>query len=183
MMNLKHNTFVKPKYVNFKSKSKCFKVFGIQLFSSNSLIKSYIRELINKEQSPKKYHIPLKKQKEQSVKPKKPIFIINSLKLYHCYKELIKANDPREDLYLVTGSVFQNINSIDNIVKLKLSVQEITGAKACNDSLLDNLIKLYEFGEKRKNSWNNQVAQYLVLFAAEMAFFVSFRIIVILMSE
>jgi len=82
-------------------------------------------------------------------KPSEPddteaLFVINSMMLNKCFKVLTKSQD--ENLHVVTGSVFGSLRSMEQIIPLRLSVQGTTGAAAENQSLAEELLKLYQFG-------------------------------------
>lgn len=73
-----------------------------------------------------------------------PIFVINSLMLYRCFKVLTRTRD--ENLHAVTGSIFENVRYLERIIPLSLSMQSIGGAAAENESLANEFLFLNEFG-------------------------------------
>jgi len=75
---------------------------------------------------------------------REPLFIINTLMLHECFKKLTKTAS--EDLHAVTGSVVDNIRSLERIVPLSLSIQNMAGAAADNRSLAIQLMRLNKFG-------------------------------------
>jgi len=77
-------------------------------------------------------------------KNKGPLFLINSLMLYECFKLLTQTED--ENLHTVTGSIIGRLRSLERIIPLSLSVQSPAGAIADNRALADSLIHLNNFG-------------------------------------
>ncbi len=73
-----------------------------------------------------------------------PLFVVNSLMLHDCFKQLMKTEE--ESLHVVTGSVIGNIRSLERIVPLCLDWQSMAGASADNESLASEFIELYEYG-------------------------------------
>jgi hypothetical protein len=73
-----------------------------------------------------------------------PLFVINSLMLYECFKLLTRTED--ENLHAVTGSTIGNLRSLERIIPLSLSKQNVVGAVADNNSLANSLIRLNDFG-------------------------------------
>ena len=77
-------------------------------------------------------------------KDTKPVFVINSLMLYRSFKLLTETAN--ENLHAVTGSITGEIRSLEQIIPLRLSVQNIGGATAENQSLVEEFLNLYQFG-------------------------------------
>jgi len=73
-----------------------------------------------------------------------PLFVINSLMLYRCFKLLTRTEN--EHLHAITGSVFHNARFLEHIVPLSLSRQSVGGAEAENESLANELMFINEFG-------------------------------------
>ena len=71
-------------------------------------------------------------------------FLVNSLFLHECYTILTKS--PVEHLHAVTGSVWNGVRTLDRVVPLRLSEQSVVGAKAEDQSLAEELIRLNRFG-------------------------------------
>ena len=86
--------------------------------------------------------IPAKTDLEE--KEREPLFVINSLMLHECFKQLMRTED--ESLHAVTGSVIGNIRSLERIIPLSLNRQSVAGASAEYESLAKEFIELYEFG-------------------------------------
>jgi proteasome lid subunit RPN8/RPN11 len=82
--------------------------------------------------------------KAQKDKDKKPVFVINSLMLYRSFKLLTETAN--ENLHAVTGSVTGRMRSLEQIIPLRLSVQNVGGAAAENQSLAEEFLNLYQFG-------------------------------------
>jgi len=82
--------------------------------------------------------------KAEKAKDKKPVFVINSLMLFRSFKLLTETAN--ENLHAVTGSVTGRIRSLEQIIPLHLSVQNIGGAAAENQSLAEEFLNLYQFG-------------------------------------
>lgn len=81
--------------------------------------------------------------------PEKPesgetVYIVSSLLLHECFKELTKT--PDEDLHVLTGVIEGGRRYLQNIVRLELSHQSAAGAEAGIDSLASQLMRLHDFG-------------------------------------
>ncbi len=87
---------------------------------------------------------PEKNEKTSERKNTGSLFVINSLMLDKCFKLLTQT--PAENLHVVTGSMIGSLRSLEQIIPLRLSVQSVTGASAEDQSLVEELLKLYEFG-------------------------------------
>ena len=75
---------------------------------------------------------------------REPLFVINSLMLYECFKLLTRTEN--ENLHAITGSIIGNLRTLDRIVPLQLSLQSMAGAEAENSSLATEFIRLNDFG-------------------------------------
>lgn len=121
------------------------KTFALQILGLPLLSFSYFR-VWHKEVKEPKTATPEPLLPDQTLEEKdgEPIFVINSLMLYRCFKLLTRTRN--EDLHAVTGSVIGMIRSLEQIVPLTLSTQSLGGAAAEHKSLANELLMLNEFG-------------------------------------
>ena len=77
-------------------------------------------------------------------KDREPLFVINSLMLHDCFKQLMRTEE--ESLHAITGYIIGNIRSLERIISLSLRRQSVAGATAENQSVANEFIELYEFG-------------------------------------
>jgi len=72
------------------------------------------------------------------------LFLVNTLFLHDCFTALTKTED--EDLHVVTGSIADNIRTLERIIPLRLSSQSTVGAETDEQSVVEQLIQLNRFG-------------------------------------
>ena len=121
------------------------KTFALQILGLPLLSFSYFRVWHKEVKEPKTATPePLLPDKTLEEKDGEPIFVINSLMLYRCFKLLTRTRN--EDLHAVTGSVIGKLRSLEQIVPLTLSTQSLGGAAAEHKSLANELLMLNEFG-------------------------------------
>jgi proteasome lid subunit RPN8/RPN11 len=115
-------------------------VFGRHLFSLSSL------RIWQKATPKKKSALSLVPPADAGFEDKgsEPLLVINSLMLHDCFKLLTRTEN--ESLHAVTGSIIGNIRSLERIIPLSLSEQNVVGAAADNGDLADRLMRLNDFG-------------------------------------
>jgi len=115
-------------------------VFGRHLFSLSSC---RIWQKTTPEKEPPLPSVPLTDTGFED-KGREPLFVINSLMLHECFKLLTRTED--EGLHAVTGSIIGNLRSLERVIPLSLSMQNVVGAAADNGALASSLIRLNDFG-------------------------------------
>ena len=73
-----------------------------------------------------------------------PLFVISSLLLHDCYRLLTRTGD--ESLHALTGLVFGRSRILERIVPFRLSRQSVAGARAADESLATELLRIHDFG-------------------------------------
>jgi proteasome lid subunit RPN8/RPN11 len=125
-----------------KQKIYTFNILGQQLFSFE------YRQIQCESSSEEKENLSEVLPSEDITKGEKvkPIFVINSLTLHECYRQLMTTE--QENLHMITGSEIGSIRSLERIIPLSLSSQDLIGVTADNTSLANEMIRLYELGLK-----------------------------------